>query len=315
MDSLTLVATTGDERADALLRAVVHTFSAAFPGRVRGFYVHGSLAEHDSLPTSDLDLFILFQSAFRGAAERERAAEVRDACVEQAGIELDIELGDETSLAAGLDPTFKLGSLLIYGDDVRDAYPLVPLDAWARDRLHSSYWRIVHLFARPLPVTLPLTYPDPADEFFGYARRMTRLPDGTEAPGTRDLIRSVGWAATALLALDARIYVARKRDCHTLYRQHIGDEWSDLLEQTYTHCRDAWRYLIPTDPAERAALHGICARTLGFENHFMARYHDYLLGELASPTAAHRARAQWVLEQLPWRDDTLAAALQASRDD
>lgn len=313
MNSLTLIASTGDARADALLRAAVHTFVAAFPGRIRGFYLHGSQAERDSLPTSDLDLFILFRGAFRGAAERERAGDVRDACAASAAIELDIELGDETALRAGLDPAFKLGSVLLYGEDVRDAYPLVPLDAWARDRLHSSYWRIITLFARPLPVTLPLAYPDPGDEFYGYARRPTRLPDGGAAPGTRDLIRSAGWAATALLALDAGVYVARKRDCHTLYRQHTGDdEWSDLLEQVYTQCRGAWRYLIPSDPAGRAALRAICARTLGFENHFMDRYRSYLLGELGSAVEAHRAQARAVLERLPWRDDALTTALQTA---
>lgn len=312
MNPLTLAATTDDARADALLLAVVHTFVAAFPGRIRGFYLHGSQAERDSLPTSDLDLFILFHDTFRGDAERECAGEVRDACAASAPIELDIELGDEAALRAGLDPAFKFGSVLLYGEDVRDAYPLVPLDEWARDRLHSSYWRIVTLFARPLPVTLPLAYPDPDDEFYGYARRPTRLPDGGTAPGTRDLMRSVGWAATALLALDAGVYVARKRDCHTLYRQHIGDEWSDLLEQVYTQCRGAWRYLIPSDPAARAALRAICARTLSFENHFMARYRAYLLSELSIPVAAHRTQARWVLERLPWRDDELTAALHAN---
>ncbi|HEY7831966.1 MAG TPA: nucleotidyltransferase domain-containing protein [Ktedonobacterales bacterium] len=314
MDTLRLAATTGDARADLVLRGVVHTFEAAFPERVRGYYLHGSHAEGGGLPTSDLDLYILFRQHFRGAAERERAEQLRDACAARSAIELDIELGDETALGEGLDPTFKLGSTLIYGEDVRASYPLLPLDEWALDRLHSSYWRIITLFGRPLPVVTPLDFPDPADEFYGYTRRLTRLPGGGAAPGTRDLIRSVGWAATALLALRAGVYVARKRDCATLYREHIGDAWAELLEQLDTRCRGAWHYLIPTDGAERAELRDICARTLGFENHFLAVYHDYLLAELRGAAGPHRQQARWVLEQLPWRVELLAEALQASAD-
>jgi predicted nucleotidyltransferase len=128
----------------------------------------------------------------------------------------------------------------------------------------------------------------------------------------RDLFRSTGWAATALIAWQASQYVARKRDCHVTYRALIGDEWSDLLEDVYVLCRGQWRYLIPDAPADRARLCAICARTLGFERHFLAAYRRFLLAELRGGGDGARMALD-VLERLPWRDDEIAAARTAAQ--
>ncbi len=138
---------------------------------------------------------------------------------------------------------------------------------------------------------------------------MTHLPKGGTTSGTRDLIRSTGWAATAMIALRAHQYVARKSDCHRLYRACIGDDWSDLLEEIYTQCRGAWHYLLPDRPENRARLRAICERTLSFENHFLAVYRDYAVSQLRSAALAHRLHALWVLEQLPLKDEQIFAAL------
>lgn len=292
---------------DAALRATVAAFEDAFPGRVRGYYVDGSRADGTGLPTSDLDLTIVFRDQFRDADERAAVERLRDACARASEVEYDAELVDEASLMAGASPTFKLGARLVYGDDIRDAVPLVPLAEWTRDRMHTSCWRTIHLFGRSVPITLPLEYPDLAAEFYGYVRRKTRLPDGTEVPGTRDLIRSAGWAATALVAWQAGHYVARKRDCHITYCTLIGDEWSDVLEDIYVLCRGRWRYVVPDAPAERAQLRAICACTLGFERHFLDVYRRFLLAELrGGAEGAHTALE--VLDRLPWHDDEIAAA-------
>lgn len=130
----------------------------------------------------------------------------------------------------GIDPTFKFGARLAHGEDLRDRLPVVPIEAWTRDRTHTSYWRIASLFRRPRVVSRPLGYPDPDGAFYGYDRRTLRLPDGSEAHGTRDLIRLTGWAATGLVALQAGRYVSRESDCHVLHRACIVDEWSTPLE-------------------------------------------------------------------------------------
>ena len=142
---------------------------------------------------------------------------------------------------------------------------------------------------------LPLGYPDPRGEFYGYDCRAVRLPDGGEARSTRNLIRTTGWAATALVAHRAGRYVARKRDCHAIYRETIGDEWGDLLADIYTQCRAEWNYLIPDDAADRRRLRAICERTLAFENHFLAIYRRYLLAELRGADDVNTRHALWLL--------------------
>jgi len=138
-----------------------------------------------------------------------------------------------------------------------------------------------------------------------------RLPDGREIPTTRDLIRATGWAATALLALQAGRFVARKADCARVYREYIGGEWAPLLEELYASCRGRWQYRIPEEPAERAALRDLCARTLGFERHFLAIYKGYLLAELRGPSADAHSRALDVLARMPFADRDALAAVRA----
>jgi hypothetical protein len=288
--------------------AVIAAFVARFPGRIHSCYTLGSYADASAISASDLDLTIVFACALT-VDERTAADALVAECVRRSAVELDIELRDERELAQGVSPNFKLGSALVSGADIRERVPLMSLAAWTRDRMHSSWWRIARLFARPEVITLSLEYPEPADVFRGYLRRTLRGPDGAEVPCTRDLIRLISWAATGLLALECGVYVARKRDAHLLYREHIGGEWAGLVEETYTLCRQRWGYLIPEEPAERARLQLLCDQTLGFERAFVAVYHPYLLAELASDDAEAVRCAVEVMGRAPLRDDAVSAAL------
>ncbi len=309
MCDVTLSASTGDARVDQALRAIVAIYESAFPGRLRAYYVEGSFGDGSGLATSDLDLTLVFRDAFADAAEQTRAATLLAACAELSAVELDGKVHDEAELRRGVWPQLKYGVRLVYGEECREAAPLIPLDQWTRDRMHTSYWRAVNLFGRPHAVRLPLGYPDPADEFLGYARRMLRLPGGDEVPCTRDLIRHTGWAATALIAWRTGEYVARKRDCHRMYRELIGDEHAALLDDIYDYCRQRWHYLIPNAPGERRRLRSICERTLAFENAFLEAYRDFLLAELRGNDDTGRREALAVLARLPFVDVEIEAAL------
>ncbi len=265
MDEIQLLDETGHEPVDRALRGLVGVFETDFPGRVRGYYVEGSHASDTAVAASDLDLTIVFKGSFQAGhdndeGERERAARLTASYGAASVVECDAEIVDEEELRRGVYPAFKLASRLVYGDDVRDAVPLLPLDEWTRQRMHAACWLIVGLYGRPCPLRLPIDYPDPTGKFYGYDHRPVRLPDGRSVPTTRDLIRVIGWAATALVALQAGRYVARKRDCHVLYRACIGDEWTALLDDIDTRCRGEWGYLVPDDPYQRRDLRDICAR-------------------------------------------------------
>jgi len=295
---------------DAALRDVVAAYERAFPGRVRGYYALGSFADASAIAASDLDITVVFKgslSADEGASAQRLGAD----CARQSPIELDIEIEDEQTLAQGASPNFKLGSALIAGEDIREQVPLVSLTEWTRDRMHSSWWRVARLFARPAIITLPLDYPEPADPFRGYTRRTVRLASGAEAPSTRDLIRLTGWAATALLALQCGSYVTRKSEVHRLYREQFGGADALLIEEMYTLCRQRWGYLIPDDPVERAHLRDICDRTLAFERSFVSTYQRYLLTELRGSDMEGARFAAEVMNRAPLRDDAALAALES----
>ncbi len=310
MGDIVAIQPTGSRPVDAALRRIIAAFEVQFPGRVRGYYVEGSYADATGVPTSDLDLLILFADGF----VPDEAAQARAVLTEQAlvcALELDGTVLAEADMVVGVDPAFKYAARLVYGTDSRADLPLLPLAAWTRDRMHSSYGRLVWLTGRPPLVRPPLDYPDPADEFYGYVRRPLRLADGRLVPGTRDLIRLVGWAATARLAWETGTYVARKGDCARLYRAQIGDEWADLLDALYDQCRGRWAYRVPNTAAERTQLRAVCARTLAFENHFLAVYRRFVAAELAGAGPA-QAAALRILTAIPCDDPAIQAAVAAA---
>ncbi len=308
MAEVVLAESTGSAQMDTVVRKVIARFLTALPDRLRAVYVIGSYADASAVPTSDLDLKLIVAGSWR-EGERERIQSPLTAWTSQANSELDIEIKEEVGLRAGVSPTLKLGSRLLWGDDVCENLPLIPLTIWTRDRMHTSYWRLAGLFSRPAPLTMPLDYPDPHDEFYGYTRRLTHLPDGRLAPGTRDLMRAVGWMATALLADQAGQYVATKRACATMYREHIGDEWATLLDDMAAWVRGAWQYRIPPAQEERAHLRAICARTLEFENHFLALYRRYALSELHGDDPLGRQLAIEAQQRIPLADADLMRAM------
>jgi len=308
MAEVELIASTGSARMDAVVRRLIAEMRAVLPGRLRAVYVLGSYADASAVSTSDLDLELVIADGLR-EDERTRIQAFLAAYASSADGELDIGFFDEDTLRAGVSPTLKLGGRLLWGIDACHELAVMPLAAWTRDRMHTSYWRLFGLFSRPLPLAAPLDYPDPADEFFGYTRRLTHLPDGRVVSGTRDLMRAVGWMATALVAYQAGQYVATKRDCASMYRTHIGDEWSDLLDDMAVWIRGAWQYRIPADPEERARLRAICARTLGFENHFLTVYRSYALSELRADDPTGRHLAIEMLQRVPLADAVVMEAV------
>lgn len=313
MEDIDLLVSSGEARVDRVLQAAIKRFETAFPGRVGAYYVEGSYANRTSLATSDLDLTIIFRGQLADD-ERARAAEIVQQCARLSSVELDAEVVDEASLHSGASPQFKLGSTLIYGEELRDPIPLVPIEVWTRERMHAAYWLMITIFNRPKVVRAPLGFPNPDNEWLGYASRKVRLPDGTEAPSTRNLIRSTGWAATALIALRAGRYATSKRESHALYRAVINDEWATLFEDIYTCCREQWHYLIPERDADRQRLRAICERTLAFENHFLGIYKGFLLAQLREADEAAVQHALWVQERIVYDDVEVLRVVQSLKE-
>lgn len=279
----------------------------ALPGVVRSWYLTGSAADQTAVMTSDVDAVLVLRDGVSDE-QRETVREIAEEEARETGIELDLGMLTASELTGGVDPQLKLGSRLVYGDDLIADAPLVPVEEWARERMHAAYYLMVSVFGRPPLVREPLAYPDADDPFFGYAARDVRLSDGTRVPSTRNLVRVSGWMATGLLAWTRGRHVVRKSECHLLYRQELGDEWSAFVEDVYRRCRERWDYLVPADNRGRDALRGLCETMLQFERHYLSTYRRFLIGELGAG-GSRRDRALWVMGQIPFEDARVQAAL------
>lgn len=277
MPTIHLAHSTDNPMVDQVIREIITHFESSFPNQIAGYYVEGSYADQTAVATSDLDLIIVFRQALASTEEKAQAERVQAACQQLSAIELDLTITDILYLREHADPMFKIGARLLYGKEIRDEIPLIPITTWAHQRMQAAYWLMINVFQRPKPVYAPLTFPQPTPPFYGYTNRTMRLADGSTIPTTRNLIRVTGWIATARIAYQAQHYVVRKRDCVMTYRQVINDEWTGLLEQIDQRCRTAWHYRIPNAPVEQAELETIVTQTLAYENHFLILYRDFLL--------------------------------------
>lgn len=289
MAQIELLNSTGSEQVDRLWRGIIGIFERTFPGRIIGYYVEGSYADQTAIATSDLDLRIVFRHHF--VAGEEKAAVRLVATLEASSpTELDIELTDEASLHHSADPMFKLGAHLVYGEEIRESIPLMPIAEWARQRMHAAFWLMINVFSRPHPVVVPLSFPVSNDPFYGYANRTMRLADGQEILTTRNLVRVTGWIATARIAYEAQQYVVRKRECRLTYQRIINTDW---------------RYCIPETAVEQDELRNTLVQTLAYENHFLAVYRHFVLGELTGSDPDAQRVALDFLNRTPLDDPAL----------
>lgn len=289
-----LTATTGNEQVDEIIRGIVGRYESAFPNRVRGYYLLGSWADGDAGPLSDIDMCVLFRGAF-AEGEEERAAEVAHSCAHLSPLRLDLGAAGELRFPT-TRVSLKTDGLLVYGEDSRDSIPWPPLDAYTRQAMEIGFYFLTRILRRVEAISLPLAYPDPEGEFYGYdQKRVTEWYPPTIDRGLKELITSVCRMATALVALQGGRFVGSKGGSVRAYRQCVDDQWVDYLETLYQKGKHCWGYLIPERMDDRHLLRDLCRRTLAFENHYLRLYCDYLLTQLDHADANVRS---WAAERL-----------------
>lgn len=313
MSAPSLIDSTGNRLCDKISRGVTGNFQITFPDRIRGVYLRGSHASHSSVDGSDLDLYLVFKDRFTDKAEYERARELTARCAELSPILLEIIPIGERGLR--LDPVLglnlKLATRLLYGEDIRPSMPDFDADTYRRSVVHTPYFSYSETISRREQGALvyPLQHIDPNGAFFGYDQSPVPGADGSDQPSTKLLVASVGWTATAIIALRTGRYVQDKAACAQLYQEHIADEWTDLVTDVHQLCRSRWRYLIPSADADRRTLRSLCNQALDFQNHYLRLYRHYQLAELSSGDPQRQQLAAQRLEEIVFPDPEVQQAL------
>ena len=295
---------TGNQQVDRILQGVVGIFETVFPDRIRGYYLVGSYADGTAISTSDIDLQIIFKHRFQNEQEQEKARQIWDSCWWISPIGLDtVILSEERILSRG-SVSVKLVSLLVYGEDIREKIPLPPIEEYVRQSMYRLHYFLIRVVRKNLKVlTIPLDYPDPEGECYGYDYRII-IKDGLRLRSPKGLINITGRIASAMIASQTKQYVASKNHCLKLYREYINDEWTSLLEEIEEKCRTRWEYLMPKDKEDLKQLRAICQQTLAFENHFLTTtYKDYLLAELLDADDSDKLVAVKRLGEVIYPDD------------
>ncbi len=314
MGAIELLFSTGQAAIDRALTGIVTLFEASLPGRARGYYLLGSYADGTAVAISDIDLIALFAGAL-DQRERALAERVVAGCSLLSPTRLDITVCDEASIG-GQAVLLRFDGRLLYGADTRADLALPPLAAYTRQTLDAARFFISHILHGVERLEYPLDYPDPEGEFYGYDRVHVPewYPPGTEY-GVKELVTTATRIARAQLALRAGRYAGSKGGSAASYSQYIHDEWRDLPQALYEQGKLRWRYAVPAEAEERRMLRELCRRMLGFENDFLARYRDELLGLLRSDDADDRGHARQKLREVSYPDDAELRAALAAEDE
>lgn len=303
-----LVYSTGNARTDTMLRGAVGIFEAAFPGRIRGYYLFGSQMDGSAVATSDLDLFVVFKDDFLNEQEAERARQLWHACSQLSAVQCDLLSFSERHLFTAGHFRLKSASVLIYGEDVRARMPTFLLDRYLRAYSFAPCACMSEVLRRAETLLYPLDYPAPDSEFYGYDYDDPRM-GADETRSIKGLVNMVCWIATIIVAFQSGRMIGTKAESVRAYRECIGDQWTGFVETLYANGKTAWGYRVPNDPAGRVLLRDLCRETLAFENLYLERYRVYLLGQLRDTDEASQRLAIERLGTVLYRDDEVTDAL------
>src|SRR5262245_21677944 len=126
MQSIALLSTTGFEQIDQSMCRMIERMELHFPGRVRGYYLVGSLAYGEAIPNSDIDMIVMFKGS-PSDGERQQFEQAREECRQLSARPVDLTIGSEASFMRVGGVWFQTASRLLYGEDIRAAVPRKPV--------------------------------------------------------------------------------------------------------------------------------------------------------------------------------------------
>lgn len=311
MNTISLQNTTGNQRVDNILCGLITIYETLFPERIRGYYLMGSYTDASAGAISDIDMSIIFKNHFVDESEENKAHHILDACALLSPIRLDILVVSEEGLKPE-DIRLKTASVCIYGEDIRDNIPLPTRESYTRYITGWPFYFLARVLRNVEVLHFPVQYPQPDAEFYGYTQKRVPAwyPPSIQS-GTKELVASVCWTATALLTLKTGHHAGKKAAAIKTYSQLIGDEWTGFIQDIYGKCSQQWGYRIPHDSSDRALLEDLCRRMLAFENHYLRIYRAYLLEQLREKERDTILFAAKGLKEVIYPDQEIVDALRA----
>jgi len=332
---MNLCHSTGHAHIDQILRSVIGICEETAPNFVLSYYLTGSYAYGEPVPTSDVDLLLINNTQPDEQSEKEQFGSpifrqylppegekkirkifthVRPLLPVRVSISYRREADEKKTR---FNPSLRIHRVLLFGTDIyQDLFdPNEPeiSDRGIRLRIHRAYRILCDIHNVNKELELPLEFPDSNDEFFGYALEGVAVW-GQPLVRLDRFVSFVYPLCTALLTKKTGLNIYRKDTLPNIYQKHIGDQWSDFVADTFDLCRKAWQYQIPEDINERKRLREICKNALGFADRFLSFYRDFLLEELASGEPERVLMAAMMMGQKRLKDLQVTAALKEHKD-
>jgi hypothetical protein len=333
MANIELVKSTGDADLDKLLSGVIKIIETVFPGKIRAYYLSGSFSEGmgvdigRNIHSSDIDVYTIFKGSLPyDHPDFTLYREIIAACNGFSRLVLDMHPTGETELFATdkglgnfLGVLIKDTGKLLYGEDIRDQIPVMPLDHYLMNVINHGVYHsgLTRQGGKPtglplnVPMTFPVCFPDPNGELYGYEFR--RKPE--DPPGTRLLITIALWCAALNLALKTGRYSSKKGQTARLYAELVQDEWSDLVKAVHDRLKVEWKHQIPTDTTAQEELRAIATQVLSFENQFLRQTREFLLGQLRGGDSQILPNVVEILQSVIYDDAEIRGELKKLADD
>ena len=294
-NKIPLLFSTGVPQIDEIIRGCIGLLEIVFPNRIQAYYLVGSYADGGFTTTSDIDLVPLFKGKMQAGEEQT----YRQA-VEYMNLLSPVHLGfglrneDQSFREGGVG--IKIGSVLLYGKDVRDQIPLTPLEQYRRSLISTSIDLIRYQRGDPKRLIFPLGYPNAQDAYYGYVK--DEQVQGTMRRGIATIFTHLMFLASSIATLKTGQYNASKSFSWKFYQETIGDAWGAYLEEWYIHGKKQWGYAVPVSAEERHHLRQMCQKALAFENEFLLIAKDFILQRLESNAEEERQWAQQEIQKI-----------------
>ena len=294
MSKISVLFSTGSSRIDQIICGSIGILETLFPNRIRAYYLVGSYTDGGYTSNSDIDIVPLFKGMMKDGEDviYRQAVEYMD---KLSPVHLGFGLRNENESFREGGVGIKIGSVLLYGEDVRDQIPLTPLEQYCQSLISTSIELIRYQRGDPEQLFFPLDYPS-QDEFYGYLKEEDS--QGTIRESTAAIFTHLMFLASSIVTLKIGKYNASKSFSWKFYQDYIGDAWGAFLQEWYILGRRQWGNGVPFTSEERNQLKHMCQKALAFENEFWAIAKDFILKRLDSEDQEQRRWAEQEIQKI-----------------